>query len=215
METSPTAPVPIALVEDHEGTRKELTAALAEFSERVRVVATFPDAETLLSSAALQKVGVALVDLGLPRMSGVDLVQRVGDVAPRVRAIALTAFEDKPTVLRALESGAHGYLLKDEPIERVVRAVEEAAAGEYPVSTRVIGFLISQVRKAKPTAALTFREEELATRLAEGLGYAECAERMGIGIGTVQTYVKTLYRKLEVSSRAEVRDWVRRHREAD
>lgn len=188
---------------------------MAEFSERVRIAAAFPDAESFLRSAALQKVGVALVDLGLPRMSGVDLIERLGEVAPRIRAIALTAFEDKATVLRALESGAHGYLLKDEPIERVVRAVEEAAAGEHPVSTRVVGFLISQVRKTKQHVALTFREEELAVRLAEGLGYAECAEQMGIGLGTVQTHVKTLYRKLEVSSRAEVRDWVRRHREPD
>lgn len=210
-----TAPVPIALVEDHEGTRTELMATMAAFSERVRLVSAFRDAESFLASAALQRVSVALVDLGLPRMSGVDLVRRLGEVAPHVRAVALTAFEDRATVLRALEGGAHGYLLKDEPVERVIRAVEEAAEGEHPVSARVVGFLISQVRKSKQAVTLTFREEELAVLLAEGLGYAECAEKMGIGVGTVQTYVKTLYRKLEVSSRAEVRDWVRRHRESE
>jgi len=204
-------PVRSALVEDHDATRAELVATLSEHPARLELVAAFRDAESLLRSPLLESLDVALVDLGLPGMNGVELIHRLAATAPRLRAIAFTAFADEATVLDALSSGAFGYLVKDEPVERIIRAVEEARAGEHPISSRVIGFLLAQARRAPPPASLTSREEELARALAEGLSYTECASRMRIALGTVQTHVKSLYRKLAVTSRGEVRDWVRRH----
>ncbi len=206
------APLQIALIEDHAGTRAELTEALSHCPARVHLVQAFPDAESFLRAPVLPEIDVALVDLGLPRMSGAQLIHRLLAAAPRLRAVALTAFDDEEKVLDALCSGAYGYLIKDEPIERIIAAIEEAHAGEHPVSSRVVGFLIACAQNAPPPIALTFREQELANLLAEGLTYAECAGRMDVTVGTVQTHVKNLYRKLEVSSRAEVRDWVRRYK---
>jgi DNA-binding NarL/FixJ family response regulator len=203
--------VRLALVEDHDATRAELTASFASHPDHVRLVAAFPDAESLLASPALAQIDVALIDLGLPGMGGAEGIRRLADMVPRVRALALTAFDDEANLFAALSSGAYGYLLKDEPIERVIRAAVEAAAGEHPISSRVAGFLISRAQSAPRPAALSDREEELAALLAQGLGYAECAARMQIALGTVQDYVKRLYRKLDVGSRKEVREWLQRY----
>jgi DNA-binding NarL/FixJ family response regulator len=201
----------ISLVEDHDATREELRKSLAEFPERVHLVGAFRDAESFLGSSLLATVDVALVDLGLPGLSGVEAIRRLSATAPRIRAIAFTAFADEAHLFAALASGAYGYLLKDEGIDRVLDAVEEASVGEHPVSSRVAGFLISRAQRAPPLVSLTNREEQLANALAEGLSYAECAARMQIALGTVQHHVKGLYRKLDVSSREQVRDWVQRH----
>ncbi len=204
-------PVRIAIVEDHEATRLELVASFAAVESRVRLVAAFEDAESFLDSPLLAQVDVALVDLGLPGTSGVDAIRLLEEKAPRIRAIALTAFDDEASLIEALSAGAFGYLLKDEVIERVIAAVEEAALGEHPISSRVAGFLVSRARTVPRPVALTDREEALGAALAEGLSYAECATRMQIALSTVQHHVKNLYRKLEVSSRNEVREWMKRY----
>lgn len=202
--------VRVSLVEDHAGTRAETVRILADFSDRVKLVETFENAEALLRSKSLAAVDVVLMDLGLPGMSGVDATRALEKSHPNVRVIAFTIFDDAKNVFDTLVAGAFGYLLKDEAPERIVSAIEEAAAGAHPISSRVAGFLVSYARKSAPTATLSEREDELAILLAEGCTYAECATRMQIALGTVQDYVKRLYRKLDVNSRSEVRLWVER-----
>lgn len=203
--------VSVAIVEDHVATRAALVADLAEHAERVEIVTAVGDAPAFFASLKLQSIQVALVDLGLPGVDGHALIRRLGEAAPDVRALALTAFDDDQSVLQAVQSGAHGYLLKDEPTERIVRAIEEAATGAHPISSRVAGYLLTHARRSPPPVALSDREEELAVALAQGLTYAECSARMGIAVGTVQDYVKRVYRKLDINSKREVRDWVTRY----
>jgi DNA-binding NarL/FixJ family response regulator len=198
----------VALVEDHDATREELVLALGRFAERLDLVEAFGQAEAFLASPALESVDVALVDLRLPQQTGVELIRRLAETHPQIRAIALTAFDDEQTVIDVLQAGAFGYLLKDESMVRIVSAVEEAAAGEHPVSSRIAGFLVSRLRADQPSISLSARETQLARELAKGRTYGECAAAMDIGIGTVQDHVKSLYRKLRVRSRAEVRTWV-------
>jgi DNA-binding NarL/FixJ family response regulator len=201
-------PIRVALVEDHAATRDALVTELSDFSDRLQLVAAFADARVFLRASSTLRVDVVLVDLGLPSLSGTEAIEALARTMPNVRAIALTAFSDEKSVVEAIRAGAYGYLLKDEPIERLVRAIEEAAAGENPVSSRVAGFLIARARRAPPPVALSDRETELSVALADGLSYAECGARMGVTLGTVQEYVKRLYRKLDVNSRKEVREWV-------
>lgn len=203
--------VAVAVVEDHAATREALVAGLEEFADRIRVVTAAPDAETFFASLPTHPIKVALVDLKLPGLDGIGVIRLLGERAPEVRAVALTAFEDDQSVLDAVRAGAHGYLLKDEPLERLVRSIEEAATGAHPISSRVAGFLLTHARRAPPPVALSDREEELAVALAEGLTYAQCSERMGIALGTVQDYVKRVYRKLDIRSKREVREWVARY----
>lgn len=202
------SPVRVAVVEDHAATREALVRLVEAFPQRLRLVCAIADAESFLRSGKLKDVQVALADLMLPGKSGSELIAELSTVAPELRCLALTAFDSEPQVLEAIRAGAYGYLLKDEPKERLVSAIEEAAAGAHPVSSRVAGFLFTHTRRAPAPVALSDREEELARALADGLSYQECATRMGIAIGTVQDYVKRLYRKLDVSSKKEVRAWV-------
>jgi DNA-binding NarL/FixJ family response regulator len=209
----------VVLVEDRAAIRAEIERVLARFAERVSLVHSFADGESLVAAVAARHAdrapatfAVALVDLGLPGISGFDVIEALSAHAPDVRAVALTIFDDEASVLQALQAGAYGYLLKDEPAQRLVQAIEEAAAGEHPISSRVAGFLVARVAAERTRVLLSDRETELASSLARGLTYAECATQMGIALGTVQEYVKRLYRKLDVNSRHEVRQWVSRHR---
>jgi DNA-binding NarL/FixJ family response regulator len=205
------AGIAVAIVEDHPATREALVQSLADHSDRVRVVTAVADGKSLFASLRLRAVEVALVDLGLPEIDGIEVIRTLGELAPAVRAVALTSFDDDQTVLDAIRAGAHGYLLKDEPVERLVRSIEEAAQGSHPISSRVAGYLITHARRAPPPVELSEREEQLAVLLAGGLTYAECSDQMGIALGTVQDYVKRVYRKLDVSSKKAVREWVTRY----
>lgn len=209
------SPVRLALVEDHPQTRAALELQFGDFPDRVQVVAVHASAESFQRALQRGLAGalpdVVLVDLVLPDKSGGELIRWLSSEAPSVRALALTAFDDEQHVMDAVHAGAAGYLLKDEAPEKLVRAIEEVAAGRHPISSRVGGHLLEHARRALPPVSLSDRESELAAALAEGLSYADCAERMGIAVGTVQDYVKRLYRKLEVGSRKEVREWVERH----
>ncbi|MDP2273217.1 MAG: response regulator transcription factor [Archangium sp.] len=204
-------PVRVALVEDHAPTRAALEKLLAEFPALVTLAGSFASAEALRPALGRLEFEVALIDLHLPGTSGHALIGELTTAAPAVRSLALTAFDNEGDVLEAVRAGAFGYLLKDEPKARLIAAICEAAAGAHPVSSRVAGFLFAHTRRAPPPVSLSDREEELAGCLSEGLSYSECAGRMGISLGTVQDYVKRLYRKLDVNSKKEVRTWVAMH----
>ncbi len=184
---------------------------LGDFSDRVQIVIAVADAAAFFSSLKRTAIDVALVDLRLPVTDGYAVIRTLGEQAPQVRTLALTSFNDDESVIEAIRAGAHGYLLKDEPMARLVQALEEAAAGSHPISSRVAGFLFTHARRAPAPVSISDREEELAVALSDGLSYAECAARMGISVGTVQEYVKRLYRKLDVNSKKEVREWVARY----
>ncbi len=153
---------------------------------------------------------LVIVDLGLPDGSGIDLIREL--TSERLRAVAFTIFDDRERVLGALRAGAVGYLLKDEPVERVTTQVEECLDGHFPVSSRIARYLLELCRPVELQSPLTARETDVLGCLERGDSYAECAKRLGITLGTVQTHVKSLYRKLEVSSRAEATAWAVRQR---
>lgn len=205
-----TRPVHVALVEDHHATRETLAGELRAAVEHIGSVLAVADGESLLSAPGLAGVEVALVDLRLPGMSGAAVISRLGEVAPHIRAVALTVFDDAPSVFEVISAGAVGYLLKTEPFDRLLQAIAEAAERQHPVSSRVAGYLLTQLRPGTPPL-LTERELELAAVLSEGASYADCASRLDIALGTVQHHVKSIYRKLDVNSKQEVRAWMQRN----
>lgn len=203
-------PVRVGLVEDHQATREAMQRELTAATEQVACLHSFGDGESLLASPRLSEIEVALIDLHLPGIAGAETIRRLSELAPHVRAVALTVFDDAPNVFEVIGAGAVGYLLKSEPLERLLTAIAEAADEQHPVSSRVAGYLLTQVRPAA-VSPLSDREQELAALLAEGASYADCGSRLGIALGTVQAHVKNIYRKLDVNSKVEVRAWVQRH----
>lgn len=152
---------------------------------------------------------LALVDLGLPDGHGIEVIAALRVHVPAAKALVISVFEDRASVLGAFRAGADGYLLKDTPDDQVLAHVRETLAGETPISARAAGHLLSFVRseqRQQPTAdapSLSPREKELLQHLARGLARKEVAREMGISHFTVGEYLQSIYRKLSVNSRGE------------
>lgn len=152
------------------------------------------------------KPDIALVDLGLPDGSGADLIANLDEMD--IKSIAVTIFDDRRSVLKALESGAQGYLVKDSTAEEIVSAVETVVSGGAPISETAAIHLIQLARQrsrgqSEVQTALTPRETELLQLFARGLSYRKAAETLGIKVNTVNDYVKSIYQKLSVNSKSE------------
>lgn len=200
----------ILLVEDDKHVAPAVAKALqAEPSSswHVRHVATMHEARQAVEQDAFD---VAIVDLGLPDGPGIDLIRELSERDPPLPVLAFTIFDDRAHVLEVVRAGARGYLLKEDSIPRLREHVSECLDGHAPVSSRVAGFLFD-LCKPEPGIALTPREQDVLQVLARGLSYAECARSLDVSLGTVQTHVKNLYRKLDVTTRSGAAAWARRH----
>lgn len=204
----------ILLIEDDAGTRAALEAALTLGGHTI--AASCGDGESAL--AALEKceggIHAAIVDMRLPGMDGPAAIRRLRSHLPDLPVLVLTVFEDPALIVAAIEAGASGYLLKGAPLAEIRRAVEQITEGLSPLSERVARHLLDHMRPKRPAQpsrldALTERERKVLDRLARGESYGDIARAMDIGMGTVQTYVKRIYSKLEVTSKAEAA-WVMR-----
>lgn len=178
----------------------KLTLA-ARFSEGVAAIAAEP-------------FDLALVDLGLPDGSGIDLVSLLQDRQPEALPVVVSIYDDDDHLFPALQAGAFGYLLKEQPREQLVAQLLRISQGEPPLSPpiarRVLGhFAGAPGRRAalaqqiEDHARLTERESEVLQRVAKGFTLAEIATQFGLTRNTVAAHIKNVYRKLNVSSRAE------------
>lgn len=148
---------------------------------------------------------LALIDLGLPDGSGVDFIAELNQRAPQCVCVVASIFDDDQHIFPALRAGAQGYLLKDQGQEAITELLQGIIAGQPPLSPSVARKLLSHFRVIpEPIATkLTERETEVLRLIARGLTSAEVARLLNISANTVPSYVKEIYRKLNVSSRAE------------
>lgn len=197
----------VAIIEDDPATVERLMAALAE-ADDIEVVAV---ARSVLSGRQLIEAGgfdCLLCDLGLPDGSGITLIQEVSRRYPYSDTIVITIFADQAKVLDSIKAGARGYLLKDERLELCVEGIREIRRGGSPISPIIARQLLQQLEPAQETGRplaepLSPREAEVLNLLARGFSYAEIAGLLTLSAQTVGTYVKRIYRKLEVNSRSE------------
>jgi two-component system nitrate/nitrite response regulator NarL len=194
-------------IEDDEAVAHLIAQVLS--THGFEVCGTAATGEDGLILARREKPDVALIDLGLPRMSGEDVIQAIRKELPKTACIALTAVDIPARVLAAMKAGAAGYILKPFRAAELTRAVEEVISGEAaPISSRAAKVLLSELRGDPPdqrgdTPALSKRELEVLQLLVHGHTYADVAIALGIAEGTVQTYVKRIYEKMDVSTKAE------------
>ncbi len=193
-------------IEDDEAVARLIAQVLT--SHGFEVCGTAFTGEDGVALARKEKPDVALVDLGLPRMSGEEVIQTIHKELPKTKCLALTAVDIPARVLAALRSGAAGYILKPFHAAELTRAVEDVLSGEAaPISPRAAKVLLSELRGDPPEQrtgpALSKRELEVLELLVHGHTYADVAQALGIAEGTVQTYVKRIYEKLDVSTKAE------------
>jgi len=200
----------ILLVDDHPLTRSALAGLLGQ--HEFDVVGEASDGEEAVQSAAALQPDLILLDLSMPGVDGLSALPRLREAAPRCEVVVLTASGTEENLLGAIRGGAAGYLLKSEPPERIVGFLRGVANGEAARSGAVARRLLEQVRAGggrgsgvpdSIAAVLSARELEVLLLLDDHLGTDEIARRLFISEHTVRSHVKSLLRKLGVSSRRE------------
>ena len=165
-----------------------------------------------LELVASMKFDLALIDLGLPDGSGVSVVAALREAHPQTQSVVVTIHDDDDHLFPALQAGAFGYLLKEQASEQMTEQLRRMAQGEPPLSPsiarRVLSHFATQTRPQErpqdmPHVALTDRENEVLLRVAKGFTLPEIGVQLGLSRHTIADYVKQIYRKLNVSSRAE------------
>ena len=204
----------ILLLEDLPEIRVWLKAlALQVFPQaQITEAARVHDAREHISA---QRFDLALVDLGLPDGSGVEVVAALREAQPEAQSVVVTIHDDDDHLFPALQAGAFGYLLKEQSREQLAEQLRRISAGEPPLSPsiarRVIQYFAAQQRSQfrektplMPGVTLTERENEVLLRVAKGFTLPEIGVQLNLSRHTIADYVKQIYRKLNVSSRAEV-----------
>lgn len=197
------------LLEDDPVFAGALTRAVRALGEGWQIHVSQTVAQAL---AAIEPMGddlqLALVDLNLPDGSGLDVIQALRQRRPDVPALVVSSLASERSVVDAVGQGARGYLHKSESVEMLTASISQVMQGHYPISPSLARYLFKQIRTESLTAGadavqLTPKETETLRCIAQGMSYAETGERMGVSLSTVQSHIRSLYRKLEVRSQVQ------------
>lgn len=208
-------PVRVFIVEDQTKILKN-QLKLLETSAELEIIGTALSGEAALEDVRRLVPDVLLLDLGLPRMSGIDVTRELKATTPQVEILIFTIFDEEEKVLEAVKAGASGYLLKGTPADRIIEAIKEVHAGGTVIQPNLARRLLKHFRVGEPptpstpTAAaepegkkLSARETEILQLIAKGVSNNEAASLLSLSKATIRTHLEHIYRKLEVTNRVE------------
>ena len=198
--------IKVSIVEDDAKLRETLVRYFAG-QPGFRCLKAYPNAEAALADIPQHPPDVALMDINLPGMSGIECVSRLREVVPSLKIIMLTVFEESEQVFKALSAGAFGYLVKSNRPAKILEAIREVHGGGSPMSghiaRKVVQSFQAQAAARAETDTLTARELEVLQGLSRGHPYKGIASELGISLSTVRTYIQRIYEKLHVHSQTE------------
>jgi NarL family two-component system response regulator LiaR len=196
----------VLIADDHAVVREGLRAFLA-LQDDVEVVAEAADGEEAVDAVAGLTPDVALVDLVMPRVEGIEAIRRIRSTSPDTRVIVLTSFVDEDKMLPAVRAGAAGYLLKDVQPQDLVAAIRTVHGGGTLLHPAVVEELVREVsrdgERAPVDSPLTAREHEVLTLIARGRANKAIAFELGVAEKTVKTHVSSILAKLGVTDRTQ------------
>jgi len=196
----------VLLADDHAVVRKGIREFLEE-DTAIRVVAEANNGEEAVAMVARDKPDVAVLDIQMPRLNGLDAARQIKKDFPMTRVLMLTAYDDDPYIIAALQAGASGYLLKTASSAELVSAVHAVAAGENALSPSVAQKLVQRAlgkeARDETIEPLTDRELEVLRLAAKGLGNKQIGAALSISDRTVQGHLANIYSKLHVTTRTE------------
>lgn len=225
------SPIRVFMVEDQTRILKN-QLKLLEGHPDLQIVGTAISGESALEEVAKVKPDVVLLDLGLPRMSGIDVTRQVKATLPQVEILIFTIFDEEDKVLEAVKAGASGYLLKGASTDKIVEAIKEVKAGGTVIQPNLARRLLRHFRvpeqplpgptpeaPGEPAASplsdaaaagleeaikpLSDREKEILQLIAKGVSNSEAAKLLNVSKATIRTHLEHIYRKLEVTNRVE------------
>jgi len=203
---SPKTPFKVALVEDQPKTRQSWYKLINAFPDFACTCACATAEEALRVIPPLHP-DIVLMDIFLPRMSGIECTARLKETLPETQIIILTAMDDQELVFMALEAGADGYLLKRTKPSELRTALLNVVGGGVPMTSQIARRVIESFRrkgkKADESVRLTMREEQILLQLSQGYSNKQIADKLGVSIDTVCSHLKHVFGKLHVSSRTE------------
>jgi len=204
------SPIRILLADDHTVIRRGLRALL-ERQDGFTVVAEAADGREAVEAAAASSPDVAVIDIGMPNLNGIEAARRITEKRPETAVVILSMHADESYVLRALKSGARGYLLKDSPEEDLIHAIRAVHQGKAFFSPEISKMLaedyMRQVRQRGMEDSyelLTPREREILQMLGEGNSNKEVATKLNLSLHTVETHRGNVLEKLNLHSTAEM-----------
>ena len=207
-------PITVLIADDHAVVRDGLQALLAKAGD-VQVVGVAGNGREVIEQAQRVRPEVVVMDIGMPELDGVEATRRLREKCPETRVLILSMHLTSEHVVRALNAGAHGYVLKESAGEEVVEAIRAVAAGRRYLSHQISELMIDDFLrdgvKVSPLDRLSLRESEVLKFVVEGHTNADIAERLALSIKTVETYRARIMRKLGVKDTVELVKFAMRH----
>jgi DNA-binding NarL/FixJ family response regulator len=200
--------ISVSIVEDDAQARQILSDWIRR-TDGFRFVSEHGSAENALALLPKENPTVVLTDINLPGLNGIECVRRLKAVLPQTQFVMLTVYEDADHIFQALSAGATGYLLKHTPRGELLAALKQVHAGGSPMTSNIARKVVQSFQQKAPpasssdTSELSPRESEVLDLLARGYLYKEIADALEISLPTVSTYIRRIYEKLHVRSRAQ------------
>jgi DNA-binding NarL/FixJ family response regulator len=198
--------IKVSIIEDDDWIRENLATQIAH-TEGFQCAGTYQNGEEALTQIPKAVPDVILMDINLPKMSGIDCVRKLKPLVPSAQILMLTVYEDSDKIFNSLLAGASGYLLKRTPQTEILEAIADVHRGNSPMSghiaRKVVQYFNQRGSAETELEKLSKREREVLERLAQGIPYKEIADVLSLSIDTVRMHIKGIYGKLHVHSRGE------------
>jgi DNA-binding NarL/FixJ family response regulator len=194
--------IKLLLVDDHPVVRKGINSCLARH-EHLQIVGEAADGVEALKKARELMPDIVLMDIDMPEKDGLEVTELLRKELPKIKVLILSMHSNTEYVMRIIQSGASGYILKEAPTEELVRAIDIINTGEAFFSPEVARAALNKYVRGgadDPAAQLTNREREVLVQIAEGLSNKEIANKLGVGVRTVETHRERIMRKLNIHS---------------